>query len=89
MAFGPKDGYLYIGSGDREASSQARESANSPSCWALIDVESDVKYDIPSDNPFTQNDDYRDEIWALGYAIRGGLHLIRRALSISRMRGSY
>ena len=32
-----------------------------------IDVESDVKpYDIPSDNPFTQNDDYRDEIWALG-----------------------
>ena len=71
MAFGPKDGYLYIGSGDGGRPGSHAERAQTRNILLgkilRIDVESDVKpYDIPSDNPFTQNDDYRDEIWALG-----------------------
>ena len=67
----PKDGYLYIGSGDGGRPGSHAERAQTRNILLgkilRIDVESDVKpYDIPSDNPFTQNDDYRDEIWALG-----------------------
>ena len=71
MAFGPKDGYLYIGSGDGGGQGSHAETAQTRNIlWGKIlriDVESDVKpYDIPSDNPFTQVEGYRDEIWALG-----------------------
>ena len=71
MAFGPKDGYLYIGSGDGGRPGSHAETAQTRNIlWGKIlriDVESDVKpYGIPSDNPFTQVEGYRDEIWALG-----------------------
>ena len=71
MAFGPKDGYLYIGSGDGGKPNSFAETAQTSSILLgkilRIDVESDVKpYGIPVSNPFVQVEGYRDEIWALG-----------------------
>ena len=75
MAFGPQDGYLYIGSGDGGLDSGGLDS-NAPNGQdpisllgkiLRIDVESGVKpYSIPASNPFTQIEGYRGEIWALG-----------------------
>ena len=71
MAFGPQDGYLYIGSGDGGSFSDPENSGQDPNTLLgkilRIDVESGVKpYSIPASNPFTQIDGYRAEIWALG-----------------------
>ena len=69
MAFGPQDGYLYIGIGDSGVWwENSGQNTNTLLGKILrIDVESDVKpYGIPASNPFTQVDGYRDEIWALG-----------------------
>ena len=71
IAFGPHDGYLYIGSGDGGLQNDPDIPAQDPgTLWGKIlrvDVESGVKpYGIPADNPFTQLDDHRGEIWALG-----------------------
>ena len=71
MAFGPQDGYLYIASGDGGSFSYPDNPALDPgvllSKLLRIDVESGVKpYAIPDNNPFTQVDGYRGEIWALG-----------------------
>lgn len=70
LAFGPRDGYLYIGSGDGGAM-EDKQNGQDPGTLLgkilRIDVESGVKpYDIPASNPFIEDDDYRDEIWALG-----------------------
>lgn len=70
LAFGPRDGYLYIGSGDGGAM-EDKQNGQDPGTLLgkilRIDVESGVKpYDIPATNPFIEEDDYRDEIWALG-----------------------
>ncbi len=73
IAFGPQDGYLYIGSGDSGNPSlqDVEDRGQDPSTLLgkilRIDVESGAKpYSIPAGNPFTQIDGYRDEIWALG-----------------------
>ena len=73
IAFGPWDGYLYIGSGDSGNPSLEDEKDRGQDPGALlgkvlrIDVESDATpYGIPASNPFAQVDGYRDEIWALG-----------------------
>ncbi len=71
MAFGPKDGYLYIGSGDGGAQGDPENLAQDPSTllgkMLRIDVESGVSpYTIPASNPFVQTAGYRGEIWALG-----------------------
>ncbi len=71
MAFGPQDGYLYIGSGDGGLSNDPDNRGQDPGTllgkMLRIDVESGVKpYSIPASNPFTQLDGYRGEIWALG-----------------------
>ena len=70
MAFGPQDGYLYIGSGDGGDHAN-RGNGQDPNTLLgkilRIDVESGVKpYSIPASNPFTQVEGYRGEIWALG-----------------------
>jgi glucose/arabinose dehydrogenase len=72
LAFG-QDGYLYIGMGDGGSGGDPLNNAQSPNTLLgkilRIDVESDPgsdPYVIPPDNPFTQNLDYFDEIWALG-----------------------
>ena len=71
MAFGPKDGYLYIGTGDggplRDPDNRAQDPSTLLGKMLRIDVESGVKpYSIPVDNPYVQTEGYRDEIWALG-----------------------
>ena len=70
IAFGPKDGYLYIGSGDG-GGIEDKQNGQDPSTLLgkvlRIDVEAGVKpYDIPASNPFVEVDSYRNEIWALG-----------------------
>lgn len=75
IAFGP-DGYLYIGMGDGGSSGDPQNNAQNPASLLgkvlRIDVESGSRtYTIPSTNPFlTANDprdQYRDEIWSLGW----------------------
>ena len=70
IAFSPRDGYLYIGSGDG-GGIEDKQNGQDPGTLLgkilRIDVESGVKpYGIPASNPFTEVDGYRDEIWALG-----------------------
>ena len=71
LAFGPLDGYLYVGSGDggtfRDPDNMAQRPDTLLGKILRIDVESGPKpYAVPIDNPFTQAEGYRDEIWALG-----------------------
>ena len=71
MGFGPKDGYLYIGSGDGGSRKQVMDGGQNPGTLLgkilRIDVESGVyPYAIPAGNPFIGVEGYRDEIWALG-----------------------
>ena len=69
IAFGP-DGYLWIatgdggGAGDPERNGQNRETLLGK--LLRIDVDSGSTYTIPPDNPFVDDPDARQEIWALG-----------------------
>lgn len=70
IAFGP-DGFLYIGTGDGgsggdpQGFSQNRQSLLGK--MLRIDVTTDPdNYIIPADNPFVNDDETLDEIWALG-----------------------
>jgi glucose/arabinose dehydrogenase len=71
LAFGPHDGYLYIGMGDGGSSGDPENRAQDPAellgKLLRIDVESGITpYTVPSSNPFTRTPGYRPEIWALG-----------------------
>ncbi|MYJ77101.1 MAG: hypothetical protein F4047_02870, partial [Caldilineaceae bacterium SB0670_bin_27] len=71
MAFGPRDGYLYISSGDGGSFSYpdnpALDTDTLLSKLLRIDVESGIEpYLVPESNPFIKAEGYRDEIWALG-----------------------
>jgi len=71
LAFGPRDGYLYIGSGDGGTFRDPENMAQRPNTFLgkilRIDVESGVDpYVVPPDNPFTNVEGFRHEIWALG-----------------------
>jgi glucose/arabinose dehydrogenase len=71
LAFGPQDGYLYIGKGDGgsggDPENRAQDLGTLLGKILRIDVESGVDpYAIPPDNPFVQNPDARGEIWAYG-----------------------
>ncbi len=69
IRFGP-DGYLYIGMGDGGSGgdpdnySQNRQSLLGK--MLRIDVDGGSPYAIPSDNPFVNDPNTRDEIWAVG-----------------------
>ena len=70
IAFSPRDGYLYVGSGDG-GGIEDKQNGQDPGTLLgkilRIDVESGVKpYGIPVSNPFLAVDGYRDEVWALG-----------------------
>jgi glucose/arabinose dehydrogenase len=70
LVFGP-DGYLYIGTGDGGGEGDSDQNAQDPASLLgkilRIDVESGAAtYEIPADNPFVDDTDYRPEIWALG-----------------------
>lgn len=73
LAFGPNDGYLYIGTGDGGGGGDPGNNAqNRLSLLGKIlrlDVESDpgsASYLVPDSNPFKDDANYRPEIWALG-----------------------
>ena len=71
LAFGPNDGYLYIGMGDGGSAGDPQNHAQNPASllgkMLRIDVEAGVSpYVVPSSNPFVNFDGYRAEIWALG-----------------------
>ncbi len=73
IAFGPADGYLYIGTGDGgsscDPSNNAQDGHSNLGKILRIDVDS-LPYSIPAGNPFTGSADplalVNDEIWALG-----------------------
>jgi len=70
IAFGP-DGFLYIGTGDGgsggdpQGNSQNRQSLLGKMLRIDVTTNTDA-YTIPSDNPFVNDDETLDEIWALG-----------------------
>lgn len=69
LAFGPRDGFLYIGSGDGglwyENAGQDPKSLRGK--ILRIDVNGTGRpYSVPGSNPYSQNDDFRSEIWVLG-----------------------
>lgn len=71
LAFGPADGYLYIGTGDGGGGGDIENNAQNPGSLLgkilRIDVESEaMPYGIPPSNPYVQTAGYRGEIWALG-----------------------
>jgi hypothetical protein len=69
LQFGP-DGYLYIGMGDGGGAGDPNNYAQNPNSllgkMLRIDVDGDVPYAVPPDNPFISDEQARDEIWALG-----------------------
>jgi glucose/arabinose dehydrogenase len=75
IAFGPQDGYLYMGPGDGgiKGSADAGKNAQDPAVLAgkilRIDVETGdpSTYTIPPTNPYRQTPGFRPEIWALGF----------------------
>ena len=67
------DGYLYIGLGDGGAAGDPENNGQNGKTLLgsilRIDVSAisyDKKYSVPSDNPFIENQDIRNEIWAYG-----------------------
>ncbi|MEX2472330.1 MAG: PQQ-dependent sugar dehydrogenase [Gemmatimonadota bacterium] len=71
LAFGPFDGYLYVGLGDGGGSGDPDNYAQRPATllgsMLRIDVDDpDDPYFIPFDNPFLNTQDFRPEIWAFG-----------------------
>ena len=73
IAFGPQDGYLYIGLGDGGGGGDTNNNAQNPTILIgkllRIDIDSQSggnNYGIPPDNPFISDPNTRDEIWATG-----------------------
>jgi glucose/arabinose dehydrogenase len=69
LAFGP-DGYLYIGLGDGgsggDPGNRAQNLETLLGKMLRIDIDNGDPYAIPDDNPFIDNPDALDEIWAYG-----------------------
>ncbi len=69
LAFGP-NGYLYIGTGDEGGGGDPNMHAQNPLSlfgkMLRLDVDGGEPYAIPSDNPFVDDPDVLDEIWAVG-----------------------
>ena len=71
MLFGPQDGYLYLGIGDGGSPGPPAHPPQHLDSYLgkilRLDVESGVEpYGIPTGNPFTQDEQVLDEIWAFG-----------------------
>jgi len=70
IAFGPNDGYLYIGMGDGgsggDPGNRAQNKLNILGKMLRIDVDTGSPYAIPVTNPFASDLAYLPEIWALG-----------------------
>lgn len=69
IKFGP-DGYLYIGMGDGGSGNDPWNNSQNNNTrlgkMLRIDVDNGLPYTIPADNPFINDTDFLDEIWAIG-----------------------
>jgi glucose/arabinose dehydrogenase len=69
IAFGPHDGYLYVGMGDGGGSGDPLDNAQNINtllgALLRLDVDGGLPYAIPADNPFAAAPG-ADEIWAFG-----------------------
>ena len=69
MAFGP-DGYLYVSLGDGGSANDPLAAGQNPNnllgTILRLDVDGEVGYAIPEDNPFVRTDEGADEVWAYG-----------------------
>ena len=69
IKFGP-DGYLYIGMGDggsgNDPESYGQNTQSLLGKMLRIDIDNGSPYSIPSDNPFVNDANVLDEIWAIG-----------------------
>jgi len=70
IAFGPNDGYLYIGMGDGgsagDPENRAQNDGELLGKMLRIDVDGELPYGVPPDNPHVGEGDPLDEIWAKG-----------------------
>jgi len=70
MAFGPNDGYLYIASGDGGGANDTFNNGQDLETFLgkmlRIDVDSGNPFAIPPDNPFVDDPDAFNSIWAYG-----------------------
>lgn len=75
LFFGPKDGYLYVTTGDgglsEDPDNEAQDLTTLLGCILRIDVDhvdAPLNYAIPPGNPYAGNGmGYREEIWAYGF----------------------
>lgn len=71
IAFGPEDGFLYIGMGDGGLADDPLESGQDTTLLfgkiLRIDVDSGTPYGIPADNPFAGSAIDAEEIYAWGF----------------------
>lgn len=70
VAFGPVDGYLYAGFGDGGPGNDPSNRGQDGGTWLgkilRLDVDGDLPYEVPVDNPFVADPQVLDEIWAMG-----------------------
>lgn len=70
LAFSPKDGYLYIATGDGGDGGDPREYAENLTSYLgkilRLDIDNGDPYAIPEDNPYTVESGALPEIWAYG-----------------------
>lgn len=70
LAFGPQDGYLYVGQGDGVYGGDPGNFAQDGQLYygkvLRLDVDRSLPYAIPPDNPFVGDPNFLDEIWIYG-----------------------
>ena len=70
IAFGPNDGYLYIGFGDGGSGNDPQGNGQNPATrlgkMLRIDVDGGTPFVVPPTNPFVGPGNPLDEIWATG-----------------------
>lgn len=69
LAFGP-DGYLWISTGDGGSGGDPQGNGQNPKTLLgkllRVDIDRGSTYTIPTDNPFADDPEVSDEVWALG-----------------------